>query len=144
MIALTGCGSNLATDCGLSGLLQLARAASVAPAAGASAKLSPLSHQVRFHLCAAACSCLHFRPSVPPPFLPVLPLGGEHGISRPAAEPAHSLIHCKTMDQTGHRSSFNFFPLPINSAPACFHSIIGLSNSACMQLTFSTIRWVDG
>ena len=143
MIALTGCGSNLATDCGLSGLLQLARAASVAPAAGASAKLSPLSHQVRFHLCAAACSCLHFRPSVPPPFLPVLPLGGEHGISRPAAEPAHSLIHCRTMDQTSALLQFQLFPTSFPSLN-CWRTPLALNHWTSSPLACGWQSPLDG
>ena len=140
MIALlTGCGSNLATDCELSGLLQLAKAASVAPAARAEllapAKLSaPLSHPSQISPAAHLPGCSCPLPPLPPlssaagPFLPVLPLGGEHGISRPAAEPAHSLIHCRTMDQTSAApvSTFsNFFP-PTSTRP-CFHSIIGPS-----------------
>ena len=71
-----------------------------------------------------ACSCP--LPPLPPlssaagPFLPVLPLGGEHGISRPAAEPAHSLIHCRTMDQTSAApvSTFSHFPPTTRTDPA--------------------------
>lgn len=74
MIALTGCGSNLATDCKLSGLLQQ-QAASVAPAARAAPScktLCPAFHHVRFHLLRTCLQLLarslHFLP-VPPPVL---------------------------------------------------------------------------
>ena len=78
------------------------------------------------HLPAVACPL----PPLPPssaagPFLPVLPLGGEHGISRPAAEPAHSLIHCRTDDGSKQRcSSFNFFHFPATSTPASTQSLV--------------------
>ena len=98
--------------------------------------------------CAPACSCP--LPPLPPslssaagPFLPVLPLGGEHGISRPAAEPAHSLIHCRTMDQTSALLQFQLFPTSFPSL-SCRRTPLALNHWTSSPLACGWQSPLDG
>ena len=100
-----------------------------------------------FTCCAPACSCP--LPPLPPfssaagPFLPVLPLGGEHGISRPAAEPAHSLIHCRTMDQTSALLQFQLFPTSFPSL-SCRRTPLALNHWTSSPLACGWQSPLDG
>ena len=106
-------------------------------------KLSPLSHHPLDFTCPAV---LHFLPaplSSAAAFLPVLPLGGEHGISRPAAEPAHSLIHCRTMDQTSALLQFQLFPTSFPSL-SCRRTPLALNHWTSSPLACGWQSPLDG